>query len=77
MKWQSSRRFRPRFEALEQRLTLSTSRPIADFLIAQGTTSKFPNGVNQGGPAGLPDEVGWATSTATFNNGTAMFARID
>jgi hypothetical protein len=77
MKSRISRRVRPRFEALEQRLTLSTSRPIADFLVAQGTTSKFPNGVNAGGPAGLPDENAWTTSTATFNNGTAMFARID
>jgi hypothetical protein len=37
----------------------------------------FPNGINVGGPAGLPDELGWATSTATFNNGTARFARVD
>jgi hypothetical protein len=45
--------------------------------MAQGTTSVFPNGLNPGGPAGLPDEVGWLTSTATFNNGTARFARVD
>src|SRR5262249_41005154 len=25
----------------------------------------------------LPDELGWATSTATFENGTARFARVD
>jgi hypothetical protein len=71
------RRFQPRLEALEDRWCPSTSRPIADFLLAQGTTSFFPNGINPGGPAGLPDEGGWATSTATFNNGTARFARVD
>src|SRR5262245_22107621 len=70
-------RFRPRVEALEARWCPSTARPIADFLSAQGTTSAFPNGINPGGPAGLPDEVGWSTSTATFINGTARFVRID
>jgi hypothetical protein len=69
--------FRPRLEALEERWCPSTTRPIADFLAAQGTTSLFPNGINDGGPAGLPDETGLATSTATFNNGTARFARVD
>src|SRR5262249_55245698 len=70
-------RFQPRLEALEDRWCPSTTRPIADFLTAQGTTSAFPNGINPGGPAGLPDELGWSTSTATFENGTARFARVD
>src|SRR5215471_7389288 len=70
-------RFRPQLEALEARRCPSTPRPIADFLMAQGTTSVFPNGINSGGPAGLPDELGWSTSTATFENGTARFARVD
>src|SRR5262245_46193101 len=70
-------RFRPRLEGLEGRWCPSTTRPIADFLMAQGTTSVFPNGINPGGPAGLPDELGWSTSTATFENGTARFARVD
>jgi hypothetical protein len=70
-------RFRPRLEGLEGRWCPSTTRPIADFLTAQGTTSVFPNGINPGGPAGLPDELGWSTSTATFENGTARFARVD
>jgi hypothetical protein len=74
----SKRRFRPRVEALEGRVVPSaTTRPISDFLSAQGTTSAFPNGIESGGPAGLPDELGWTTSTATFNNGTAAFARMD
>jgi len=30
-----------------------------------------------GGPTGLPDETGWSTSTATFESGTARFARVD
>jgi hypothetical protein len=71
------RSFRPRLEALEDRWCPSTTRPIADFLTAEGTTSVFPNGINPGGPAGLPDELGFATSTATFENGTARFARVD
>src|SRR6516164_2740434 len=70
-------RFQPQLEALEDRRCPSTTRPIADFLTAQGTTSVFPNGINPGGPAGLPDELGWSTSTATFENGTARFARVD
>jgi hypothetical protein len=70
-------RLQPRLEALEERWCPSTTRPIADFLNAQGTTSAFPNGINAGGPAGLPDELGWSTSTATFENGTARFARVD
>jgi hypothetical protein len=45
--------------------------------MSQGTTSVFPNGIDLGGPAGLPDELGWSTSTATFDNGTARFARVD
>src|SRR5262245_55752015 len=77
MKPLSLHRFRPRLETLEDRWCPSSSRPIADFLTAQGTTSVFPNGIKAGGPAGLPDEVGWATSTATFENGTARFARVD
>jgi hypothetical protein len=70
-------RFQPQLEALEDRRCPSTPRPIADFLMAQGTTSVFPNGINSGGPAGLPDELGWSTSTATFESGTARFARVD
>src|SRR4051812_45563179 len=70
-------RVQPRLEALEDRWCPSTTRPIADFLMAQGTTSAFPNGLNPGGPAGLPDELGWITSDTTFQNGTARFARID
>jgi hypothetical protein len=70
------RRFQPTLEALEDRLTPS-SRPISDFLMAQGTTSAFPNGPNPGGPVGLPYEVGWGTATATFASGTARFARFD
>jgi hypothetical protein len=50
---------------------------VSDFLNAQGTTSVFPNGLNPGGPPGLPDELGAATSTATFLAGTALFERID
>jgi hypothetical protein len=74
----SARRFLPRVEVLEGRCVPSaTTRPISDFLSAQGTTSAFPNGIESGGPAGLPDELGWGTSTATFNNGTAVFARMD
>jgi len=69
--------YQPRLEALEERWCPSTSRPIADFLVAQGTTSLFPNGINQGGPAGLPDELGWTTPTNTVNNGTGRFARVD
>jgi hypothetical protein len=76
MKPRTSHRFLPQLEALEARLTPS-SRPISDFLSAQGTTSLFPNGINTGGPMGLPDELGWATSTATSNHGTVRFARVD
>jgi hypothetical protein len=74
-----ARSFRPRLETLEDRLVPSAAtRPIADFLSTQGTTSVFPNGIDPSpGPAGLPDELGWSTSTATFNNGTAAFARMD
>jgi hypothetical protein len=71
------RRIQPRLEALEDRWCPSTARPISDFLDVQGKTSAFPNGINAGGPVGLPDELGWSTSTATFNNGTARFARVD
>src|SRR5262245_24589000 len=77
MKHRPLHRFQPRLEVLEDRCCPSTTRPIADFLMAQGTTSVFPNGINPGGPAGLPDELGWATSTATFASGTARFARVD
>ena len=56
-------RVQPRLEALEDRWCPSTTRPIADFLTAQGTTRAFPNGLSPGGPAGLPDELGWLTST--------------
>jgi hypothetical protein len=77
MKQLTRPRFQPRFEALEERYCPSTSRPISDFLSAQGTTSDFPNGINAGGPAGLPYEIGWSTATATFANGTARFARVD
>src|SRR5262249_5070639 len=58
MKHRPLHRFQPRLEALEERWCPSTTRPIADFLSAQGQTSLFPNGVNPGGPAGLPDEIG-------------------
>jgi hypothetical protein len=75
-------RFHPQVEALEARWTPSsvaaTTRPIPDFLSALGTTSLFPNGtLPNPSPTGLPDEVGWGTSTATVNNGTFRFARID
>jgi hypothetical protein len=73
----ASRRFCPQVEALEARFVPSASRPISDFLSAQGTTSLFPNGPNPGGPAGLPDELGWTTSSSSFANGTARFARVD
>jgi hypothetical protein len=69
MKRYSPSRFQPRLEALEDRCTPST---ISDFLNAQGTTSVFNYGV-----VGLPDEIGWTTSTATINAGTGRFARID
>lgn len=74
MERHSPHRFQPRLEALEERWTPSTAtaRPISEFLNAQGTTSVFNYGVS-----GLPDETGWATSTATFIAGTARFARID
>lgn len=71
---------RPTVEGLEQRWCPSTTRPISDFLSAQGTTSQFPNGINAwptATPPAIPDELGWSTSTDTFNNGTARFARID
>jgi hypothetical protein len=83
MRSRNRRRFHPQVETLEQRWTPSTTRPISDFLSAQGTTSLFPNGTATTAsppgslPVGLPDEVGWGTSTATINNGTFRFARID
>jgi hypothetical protein len=69
MKRYSPSRFQPRLQALEDRCTPST---ISDFLNAQGTTSVFNYGV-----VGLPDEIGWTTSTATINAGTGRFARMD
>jgi hypothetical protein len=71
-------RFQPRLEALEDRWCPSTIRPISDFLNAQGQTSLFPNGVNPGGPAGLPDEIGWTKPVAfdTSHSGD-RFARVD
>src|SRR5262245_4365013 len=69
MKAQSLLRYQPRLEALEERCNPTT---ITDFLNAQGTTSVFNHGVPN-----LPDEIGWGTSTATINAGTARFARID
>lgn len=77
MKRLSRHRLQPQLEGLEDRKCPSTTRPIADFLMAQGTTSAFPNGLNPGGPAGLPDELGWATSPATLENNTGRFARVD
>jgi hypothetical protein len=70
--------FRPRLEALEERWCPSTTRPIADFLNAQGQTSLFPNGANPGGPAGLPDEIGW-TKPVAFDPSVSgeQFARVD
>jgi hypothetical protein len=67
----SPSRFQLRLEALEDRCVPSTIS-ISDFLNAQGQTSVFNYGV-----PGLPDEIGWTTSTATVNAGTALFARID
>jgi hypothetical protein len=71
-------RFRPRLEALEERWCPSTTRPIADFLNAQGQTSLFPNGVNPGGPAGLPDEIGF-TKPVNFDTSVSgeQIARVD
>jgi hypothetical protein len=70
--------FRPRVEALEERWCPSTTRPIADFLNAQGLTALFPNGINPGGPAGLPDEIGW-TKPVAFDPAMSgeQFARVD
>jgi len=64
-------RFQPQLEALEERWTPS-SRPISDFLMAQGTTSVFNFGVT-----GMPDEIGWTTSTTATLGGNGRFARID
>jgi len=69
-------RFRPNLEALEERWCPAT-RPISDFLDAQGHSSAFPNGINTGGPAGLPDALGFSTSTATLEDGTGRWARVD
>ena len=78
MKHLRQHRFHPRLEALEDRWCPSTARPISDFLNAQGQTSFFPNGVNPGGPAGLPDEIGWTKPVAfdTSHIGDRL-ARID
>jgi hypothetical protein len=78
MKHLPRQRFQPRLEALEDRWCPSTTRPISDFLNAQGQTSFFPNGVNPGGPAGLPDEIGWTKPVAfdTSHIGDRL-ARID
>jgi len=54
---------------LERRETPAT---IADFISAQGTTSVFNFGVS-----GLPDNVGWATSSASIGSGNGRFALID
>src|SRR5262245_3639513 len=78
MKHRPLHRFQPRLEALEERWCPSTTRPIADFLSAQGQTSLFPNGTNPGGPAGLPDEIGY-TKPVNFSNSDIgdRFARVD
>jgi hypothetical protein len=73
---------RPRLEALEERAVPSaTTRPISDFINAQGTTSLFgpqsAPGVPAAGFAGYPDNIGWVTSTATNLAGNGRFARVD
>jgi len=73
MKTRTPHRFLPRLEALEERLTPSaTTRPISDFLLAQGTTSVFNFGAT-----GMPDEVAWATATDTVLAGNGRWARVD
>src|SRR5437868_34607 len=74
MKMRTRQCFLPRLEALEDRCVPSggTTRPISDFLVAQGTTSVYTFGVKH-----LPDELGWRTSSATFDAGVGRFARID
>lgn len=74
MKLATARRFQPRLETLEERCTPSaaTVRPISEFLNAQGTTSVFDRGVT-----GLPDVVGWASSSDTIAAGEGLFALVD
>jgi hypothetical protein len=63
-------RFVPRLEALEDRWCPSST--IQDFLSQQGHTSVFNFGVS-----GMPDEIGWASSTSTVISGNGRFARVD
>lgn len=72
MKIRTPQRFLPRLEALEDRCVPATHRPISDFLLAQGSDDNFNFGV-----PGLPQELGWGTSTATFEAGVGRFVRID
>jgi hypothetical protein len=77
MRCRTTRRFRLRFETLENRATPSaTPLSIAGFLAAQGSADNFNtfNGVTL---PGLPQESGWGTSSATFAAGTGHFARVD
>ncbi len=63
-------RFVPRLEALEDRWCPSPT--IQDFLSQQGHTSVFNFGVS-----GMPDEIGWGSSTSTVISGNGHFARVD
>jgi len=66
-------RFIPQLETLEERAVPSTvQRPITDFTSQQGTTSVFNTAL-----PGLPDTIGWGTSTKVNNSGNGRFALVD
>ena len=61
-------------EVLEDRWCPSTTRPITDFLNAQGTTSTAPYNF---GVTGLPDEIAWTTASTTPTAGNGRLGGID